>query len=63
MKIGNLNCDVKSIKTKDYPTLAKRPAYSVLSKEKIKKDFNIKIPNWQDSLKECILLINKQTNE
>ncbi len=32
--------EIKSIKTEDYPTAAKRPRYSVLSKEKIKKEYN-----------------------
>ena len=54
MKIGGENCIVKPIQTKNYPTLAKRPQYSVLNKSKIKTDFKIEIPYWQDSLKECI---------
>ena len=54
MKIGGENCKVKPIQTKDYPTLAKRPQYSVLNKSKIKTDFKIEIPYWRDSLKDCI---------
>jgi dTDP-4-dehydrorhamnose reductase len=54
MKIGGKNCKVKPIQTKDYPTLAKRPQYSVLNKSKIKTDFKIEIPHWRDSLKDCI---------
>ena len=54
MRLGGVNCKVKPIQTKDYPTLAKRPQYSVLNKYKIKKDFKIEIPYWKDSLKECI---------
>ena len=54
MKIGGENCKVKPIQTKDYPTLAKRPQYSLLNKSKIKTDFKIEIPYWKDSLKECI---------
>ncbi len=54
MKIAKLNCKVNPIQTKDYPTLAKRPYYSVLDKTKIKKDFNVEIPNWRESLEECI---------
>ena len=54
MKIGGKNCKVKPIQTKDYPTLAKRPQYSVLNKSKIKTDFKIEIPYWRDSLKDCI---------
>jgi len=54
MELAELNCKVKPIQTKDYPTLAKRPQYSVLNKTKIKEDFKIEIPYWRDSLKKCI---------
>jgi dTDP-4-dehydrorhamnose reductase len=54
MKIGRENCKVSPIQSKDYPTLAKRPQYSVLNKFKIKTDFKIEIPYWKDSLKDCI---------
>jgi dTDP-4-dehydrorhamnose reductase len=54
MEISNIDCKVRPIETKDYPTLAKRPQYSVLNKSKIKTDFKIEIPYWRDSLKECI---------
>ena len=54
MELGNLKCHVKPIETKDYPTLAKRPHFSVLNKSKIKKDFEIEIPFWRDSLEDCI---------
>jgi dTDP-4-dehydrorhamnose reductase len=54
MELGGLDCKVKPIQTKDYPTLAKRPHYSVLNKSKIKTDFKIEIGYWRDSLKDCI---------
>ena len=54
MELGGANCKVKPIQTKDYPTLAKRPQYSVLNKSKIKTDFKIEIPYWRDSLNDCI---------
>ncbi|MBP7103275.1 MAG: dTDP-4-dehydrorhamnose reductase [Bacteroidales bacterium] len=47
-------CVVLPISGKDYPTLATRPYYSVLSKEKIKKDLSIHIPYWKDSLQLCL---------
>ncbi|WP_316832378.1 dTDP-4-dehydrorhamnose reductase [Pedobacter aquatilis] len=43
-----------------YPTKAKRPAFSVMDKTKIKKTFNLTIPYWRDSLVECIAQINNQ---
>ena len=59
MEIAELNCKVSPILTKDYSTLSKRPHYSVLSKEKIKTDFNIDIPPWEESLNECIIKLKE----
>jgi dTDP-4-dehydrorhamnose reductase len=42
------------VKTEEYITKAKRPAYSVMDKSKIKTNFSIEIPYWRDSLKTCI---------
>jgi len=53
-EISNISIEVDSIQTKDYPTPAKRPHYSLLNKDKIKKEFNITIPYWKDSLKKCL---------
>ena len=54
MEFGNLDCNVSPIETKAYPTPAKRPAYSILNKSKIKADFGLEIPYWRDSLQNCI---------
>ncbi|MEG0454730.1 MAG: sugar nucleotide-binding protein, partial [Bacteroides sp.] len=48
------SCKVTPIHTADYPTRAARPHYSVLDKTKIKTTFNIEIPHWETSLKQCI---------
>jgi len=53
-EITEIACTVNPILTKDYPTPAKRPHYSVLNKSKIKDTFDIKIPYWRDSLHLCI---------
>ena len=37
-----------------YPTKARRPAFSVMDKTKIKATFNLEIPYWRDSLANCI---------
>ena len=58
MEISNIGCKVIPIETKDYPTLTKRPLYSVLDKSKIKSDFKVIIPHWRDSLANCIKKIN-----
>jgi dTDP-4-dehydrorhamnose reductase len=58
MEISNIDCKVIPIETKDYPTQARRPLYSVLDKSKIKSDFKVTIPHWRDSLTNCIKKIN-----
>jgi len=54
MEMGEVDCQVNPIESKDYPTPAARPHYSVLNKSKIKSDFGMKIPYWSDSLRNCI---------
>jgi dTDP-4-dehydrorhamnose reductase len=54
MRMAKLNCIMNPIETKEYPTPAKRPHYSLLNKSKIKKEFNITIPYWKDSLDACL---------
>lgn len=49
-----LKTPVLPIPTSEFPTPAKRPAYSVLDKSKIKKAFALEIPSWQDALKSGI---------
>lgn len=42
------------ITTDEYPTLAKRPRYSVLDCSKIAQAFEVKPPQWRDSLRQCV---------
>jgi|TARA_R110000851_G_scaffold112921_3_gene237317 dTDP-4-dehydrorhamnose reductase len=53
-RLKGIDTKVNPIGTKDYKTLAKRPKYSVLDCNKIKTELNIDIPNWKESLKECL---------
>jgi len=56
-KIFNfLNIDIRlvSVSSREFKSLAHRPNYSVFNKQRIIKDFNLKIPNWEESLKECL---------
>lgn len=54
MKQKQLNCNIKAIESKDYPTPAQRPPYSVFNKSKIKHFLNIAIPHWRESLNKCL---------
>lgn len=55
-RIKNLSCKILPISTNQFPTKAKRPAFSALNTQKIQKDFNINIPNWETSLQNCLNL-------
>ncbi len=53
-ELKGLSCKLGPIETKDYPTPAQRPPYSVLNKAKIKAAFALEIPHWRDSLVRCL---------
>lgn len=59
MELSQLNCKVIPIEATEYPTPAKRAAYAVLNKKKIKESFHITIPHWRESLKKCISILDK----
>ena len=48
---------VLGVSTSDYPTLAKRPKYSILDTERLERALKIEIPLWNESLKKCIQII------
>lgn len=54
MALSGLKCRVNPIESKDYPTKALRPFYSVLNKAKVKKAFDIEVPHWKESLIKCL---------
>ena len=56
--ITGLTCVLNSIETKDYPTPAKRPAYSVLDTSKIEQDLALDIRHWELALTDCIKEMN-----
>lgn len=51
-EVNNISINLQPIPTTSFPTLAKRPAYSVLDKSKIKNVFGLEINNWEESLKK-----------
>ncbi len=54
--------DIRAIATREYPVPAKRPANSVLSNDKIGRVFGIRLPEWQDSLANCVRLLYQQAD-
>lgn len=50
-----------SIPTSDYPTPARRPAYSVLSPSALDRDWGVTLPSWQEMLSEAITLLPAPT--
>ena len=45
---------VVGISTSDYPTPARRPAYSVLDTSRLKRDFGILPPDWREGLRRTL---------
>lgn len=60
-EISGSDCKVNPINSEQYPTPAKRPAYSVLDTTKISQTFNLIIPFWKNSLEKCIAFIKQQS--
>jgi len=60
MKMAKLDCKINPIETKEYPTPAQRPHFSLLNKSKIKEKFNLSIPYWKDSLNECLKIMGER---
>ena len=54
---AGLDCRINPVLTKDYRQAAKRPAYSVMDKYKIKENYGLSIPHWRSSLKQCMKLL------
>jgi dTDP-4-dehydrorhamnose reductase len=48
------SCKLNPIPTSQYPTSAKRPAYSALDTSKIRQTYNIPVKNWKESLETCL---------
>jgi dTDP-4-dehydrorhamnose reductase len=54
LELSGESCSLLPITTQEYPTAALRPAYSVLDNCKLNQTFNIILPEWLTSLKQCM---------
>lgn len=54
MDLSDLQCRVNYITTAEYPTPAKRPEFSIMSKQKFETVFEVQIPEWEDALERVI---------
>ncbi len=55
--LSNLECNVEAVSSSQFPTVAKRPSYSLLNTSKIIKTYNLNIPFWKKSLEECLRIL------
>lgn len=51
-EINNISINLQAIPSTSFPTPAKRPAYSVLDKSKIKNVFGVEVKGWEESLRK-----------
>ncbi|MGI9319640.1 MAG: dTDP-4-dehydrorhamnose reductase [bacterium] len=51
---GHDQVKVIPIASSEYPTPAPRPAYSALSNDKLKQQFGLELPHWQNALERCL---------
>lgn len=58
-EITKTQIKLNPIKTSAYPTPAKRPAFSVMDKTKIKRVLKNETSNWKESLKKQLLIYKK----
>lgn len=60
IKQAGLSCEVLPVDSSKVVRVAKRPKYSVLDTTKVRQNFGIGIPNWRDSLKECLVSLKNK---
>ena len=59
-KLAKIDCKVSPITTEQYPTPAKRPRNTLMSKDKIIEEFSVEILDWKKSLETCIAILKEQ---
>ncbi len=63
MDQAGLPCQVLPISSEQYPCLARRPANSRMSKEKLTRNGFHRLPSWQDALRDYLAELKEQENE
>jgi dTDP-4-dehydrorhamnose reductase len=58
LEVGGFECKVSWISSSQYPIPAKRPAFSLLDKSKIKVTYSLSIPDFKESLRKCMERMN-----
>ena len=58
-KLAKIDCKVSPITTEQYPTPAKRPRNTLMSKDKIIEEFSLEILDWKKSLETCITILKE----
>ena len=62
-KLAKIECKVNPINTRQYPTPAKRPKYSMLNTFKVDNKEVVKMCNWKSSLLGCINNIKQEVSK
>jgi dTDP-4-dehydrorhamnose reductase len=62
---GGPSAEVEDIATSDYPTPARRPAFSLLDGGKLRERHGVAMPDWPERLRACVgeILTTRTTNE
>lgn len=57
--VGINSCELIPIQSHEYPSAARRPAYSVMDLSKTTSSFHVEIPAWEEALERCIRKMDK----
>lgn len=57
---AGLNCKINPIPSSSFPTPAKRPHFSLLNKEKVRRAFGMEVPDWDKSLESMLRKLSAQ---
>jgi len=62
MELAELPCKVVAVESDQYPQIAPRPQYSVMSKSAIKREWKLEIPHWRVSLAAMLEKLQQEAN-